>query len=209
MRCGEELQARADACVSQCSDVTTVAAAWRAFSSSLGTVVTVFRSLDAALRVGLDSIYCVGTTCLRRSLDQRGLYEPITRELVQRTRARLDEEAMNDCRACVECLQALDWYASNDSEGPYLEELVLRDARDLLHERGVRAGAMLSRVRPTRRCRARRLRRDVPLIYNGAAPGICGCRAPRRARLSPTSWRAAPAPWWTRRLVATRRPFPY
>ena len=52
-----------------------------AFSSSLGTVVTVFRSLDAAFRVGLDSIYCVGTTCLRRSLDQRGLYEPITREL--------------------------------------------------------------------------------------------------------------------------------
>ena len=126
----EELQARADICVARCDDVKTVAAAWRAFSSSLGTVVTVFRSLDAALRVGLDSIYCVGTTCLRRSLDQRGLYEPITRELVQMTRARLDEEAMNDCRACVECLRALDWYASNDSEGPYLEELVLRDARD-------------------------------------------------------------------------------
>ena len=126
----DELQARADACVSQCSDVTTVAAAWRSFSSSLGTVVTVFRSLDAALRVGLDSVYRVGTTCLRRSLAQRGLYELLCKELVQMTRARLDEETMNDCRACVECLRALDWYASIDSEGPYLEELVLRDARD-------------------------------------------------------------------------------
>ena len=95
----DELQARADACVSQCSDVTTVAAAWRAFSSSLGTVATVFRSLDAALRVGLDSIYCVGTTCLRRSLAQRGLYEPLVKELVQMVRARLDDQTEADCRA--------------------------------------------------------------------------------------------------------------
>ncbi|CAH0367467.1 unnamed protein product [Pelagomonas calceolata] len=126
----EELQSQADACVSRCTDVTTVAAAWRSFSSSLGTVVTVFRCLDAALRVGLDPVYRVGTTCLRRSLEQRGLYEPLVRELVQMTRARLDEGTINDCRACVECLRKLDWYSSTDSEGPYLEELVLRDARD-------------------------------------------------------------------------------
>ena len=31
-----ELQAQADICVARCDDVTTVAAAWRAFSSSLG-----------------------------------------------------------------------------------------------------------------------------------------------------------------------------
>ena len=69
----DELQARADACVSQCSDVKTVAAAWRSFSSSLGTVVTVFRSLDASLRLGLDPVYRVGTKALRRSLEQGGL----------------------------------------------------------------------------------------------------------------------------------------
>ena len=61
----DELQAQADACVSQCNDVKTVAAAWRSFNKALGTVVTVFRCLDAcyASRTerGLDSVYRVGT----------------------------------------------------------------------------------------------------------------------------------------------------
>ena len=61
----DELQAQADACVSQCNDVKTVAAAWRSFNKALGTVVTVFRCLDAcyASRTerGLDGVYRVGT----------------------------------------------------------------------------------------------------------------------------------------------------
>ena len=72
MHCAGELQAWA---FSQC-DVKTVAAAWRAFS--VGTVATVFRSLDAA-HAGLDSVSIVGTTCLRRSLQLRATMK----ELVQ------------------------------------------------------------------------------------------------------------------------------
>jgi len=132
----DELQAQADACVSQCNDVKTVAAAWRSFNKALGTVVTVFRCLDAcyASRTerGLDGVHRVGTKALRRSLEQRGLYEPITRKLVKMTRppVPLSEEQVADCRACVECFQKMDWYASSGAEGPYIEELVLRDARD-------------------------------------------------------------------------------
>ena len=38
---------------------------------------------------------------------------------------------MDDCRACVECLRGVGLVRTHhDSEGPYLEELVLRDARD-------------------------------------------------------------------------------
>ena len=115
----EELQAQADACVSQCNDVKTVAAAWRSFSKALGTVVTVFRALDAAYACrterGLDSVYGVGTKCLRRSFEARGLYETLVKELVKMTRARLDEETINDCRACVECFQKMDWYSSKVS----------------------------------------------------------------------------------------------
>ncbi len=102
----DELQARADACVSHCNDVKTVAAAWRAFSKALGTVVTVFRCLDAGYacrtELGLDSVYRVGTKALRRSLEQRGLYGSLTVELVKMVRARLSEEQVADCRACVE-----------------------------------------------------------------------------------------------------------
>ena len=90
---GDELQAQADTCVSQCNDVKTVAAAWRSFNKALGTVVTVFRCLDAgyACRTeqGLDSVYRVGTKALRRSFEARGLYELLCKELVQMTRARL------------------------------------------------------------------------------------------------------------------------
>ena len=130
----DELQAQADACVSQCNDVKTVAVAWRSFNEALGTVATVFRCLDAcyASRTerGLDAVYRVGTKALRRSLEQRGLYASLTVELVQMTRARLEKDQVSDCRACVECLRKLDWYASSGAEGPNFEELVLRDARD-------------------------------------------------------------------------------
>ena len=115
----DELQVQADACVSQCNDVKTVAAAWRSFNKALGTVVTVFRCLDAcyASRTerGLDGVYRVGTKALRRSLEQRGLYETLVKELVQMTRARLDDDQVSDCRACVECFQKLDGYSSKSS----------------------------------------------------------------------------------------------
>ena len=120
----DELQARADACVSKCDDVKTVAAAWRSFNKALGTVVTVFRALDACYanrtERGLDSVYGVGTKCLRRSFEARGLYETLVKELVTMARARLGEERVADGRACVECLRKLDWYASSGAEGPYL-----------------------------------------------------------------------------------------
>ena len=135
----DELQAQADAVVARCAaedTVAAVAAAWRAFSAALRTIDAAFRYVDQSYATrreqNLDSVRRVGLKALRRSLEARGLYEPLSAELVRATRLRLDGEALARCRACVACLQALDWYAAGRCEkGPYLEELVLRAARDL------------------------------------------------------------------------------